>query len=699
MKKCFIGFLLFLTFGLLFAQNSANSANRNTALRCLKLAENCLVGKDWSNALKQAELGLTYDDSISDLVYVKAAAEINLQKTKAYVLNIIEEAFLKDNWVANNKNGARILYADLLSATGSYTKSMSVLDSNPLIYSSDAEFIRIKNLYRIGSEESVNNARLKLNTARRVYPEDSRFPNLFFMFEYMFLNSSELSDGHYEIPEIVKTISSFYISKLPDYSSENNELELYAAFFADGEEQLRLVKALDAKHTGEHALLSLIALKTGVYSDQQAYDSFFEATNSSISLRSLDTLAYYLKEPEVRQKLMEKILNYDGKLYIDDNFDLQEEIEITYETGRPKYIRYDQNNDGVNDLYISCDFGLPLMVHFEANKSEVFYDNFPSVQRVSFLSDNYDFNFLHDEYYFSPFEMVKDSFFEDYGLEFYIPRFSSEITVPSTAEMLVKTASVSLPVSERDAAYVKYNTLEGHLVYANFYEKDVRYAYCDFTDEFPIIRYVDYDNDGYFETTEFFDQVQDDSLYDKDAISRIFGNIFGDEKIYLSKVMIDRNGNTFYEFNESYLENNGKITLWDNDDNGIWDCQYIRHPAKDGEELLEETIFFDTNGLPLITLTIIDEIPVKMIYKDSEVMIYAGQNDNFYWIDENGSSEQEKAVLEYLNKSSVQGSIDIVQTQERRVSVIRVGNNYFCKIIPPSYIDDEDGEAASRESE
>ena len=35
---------------------------------------------------------------------------------------------------------------------------------------------------------------------------------------------------------------------------------------------------------------------------------------------------------------------------------------------------------------------------------------------------------LTDEYYFSPFEMEKDSFFEDYGLEFYIPRFSSEIT-------------------------------------------------------------------------------------------------------------------------------------------------------------------------------------------------------------------------------------------------------------------------------
>ena len=68
MKKFAVIFLL--SFSISFtavAQNSASAANKNTALRCLKLAESCLIADDWQNALNQAELGISYDDSISDL--------------------------------------------------------------------------------------------------------------------------------------------------------------------------------------------------------------------------------------------------------------------------------------------------------------------------------------------------------------------------------------------------------------------------------------------------------------------------------------------------------------------------------------------------------------------------------------------------------------------------------------------------------
>ena len=50
MKKSLVIFLLI--FGFTFtaiAQDSAGTANKNTALRCLKLAESCLVASDWQN--------------------------------------------------------------------------------------------------------------------------------------------------------------------------------------------------------------------------------------------------------------------------------------------------------------------------------------------------------------------------------------------------------------------------------------------------------------------------------------------------------------------------------------------------------------------------------------------------------------------------------------------------------------------------
>ena len=133
MKKSSLAIFLFLgiTFAA-FAQNSAAAANKNTALRCLKLAESCLVAGDWQNALSQAELGLSYDNSISDLYYIKAAASLNLGGTKADALRLISSAFERASWAGYTKNGARIFIADLLSDTGLYEESLSALDSEPL---------------------------------------------------------------------------------------------------------------------------------------------------------------------------------------------------------------------------------------------------------------------------------------------------------------------------------------------------------------------------------------------------------------------------------------------------------------------------------------------------------------------------------------------------------------------------------------
>ena len=127
MKKSIFAVIFSVFLFSLSAQNSYQVANKNTAVRCLKLAENCLMSRDWNNALKQAELGLSYDDSISDLIYIKAAALMNMNSKKADVLGQINKAFELDNWVNNKKNGARILYADLLSDTGKYEDSICEL--------------------------------------------------------------------------------------------------------------------------------------------------------------------------------------------------------------------------------------------------------------------------------------------------------------------------------------------------------------------------------------------------------------------------------------------------------------------------------------------------------------------------------------------------------------------------------------------
>ncbi len=697
MKKFVISILL--SCGILLnlsAQSSAAGANKNTALRCLKLAESCLVGNDWQNALNQAELGLSYDNSISDLYYIKAAASLNLGGTKAEALRLLASAFERSAWAGYTKNGARLFLADLLSDTGLYEESLSALDSEPYIYSADAEFIRIKNYYRMGTEESLANARQRLNSDRRVYPADQRFPKIFFMFESLFMSEAERDGIKYKVPEIVSTIAASYIVKLPDYSDRNQELELMAASFARGEDKLRLIKAIDAKNKSLSELLAIAALRAGIYTDSEAFDMFFSASNGELSLDLLETFIALLKDPEVVEQAAKTLADFTGTLYIDDNMDLQYEFTVQYENGRPLYIKYDGNNDGETELYSSCDFGAPVFVYFNSNRIQFFYDSFPKISKVSYNDTKLVFNFLHDDFVFSPFDFAVDNVFARTGAEFYIPYISREVAIPLPQELIEKASSFELPVTERDNARIVYTLSGGNIVFAEFYEDNNRYAYSDFTKEASIIRFVDYDNDCSFETVETFAEIPyaQEGLNSEEndrIVSSVFNFIDGRSNLYLRKVQIDRNANTFSEFSEEYLEYGGKVTIWDNDDNGLPDCQYIRYPQKEGDSLLEETIYFDSNGLQIIALTIADGVPVKMQLNNSEVMVYAGDAQELYWIENKGSADEESAVLDFVKKEIEQGVIDIFDYEEERISVIKVGSSYYCRKIPFTTVPLEEG--------
>ena len=688
-KLCFICLFIFASAFCMSAQSAASSgsANKNTALRCLKLAENCLVAGDWQNALSQAELGLSYDDTVSDLYYIQAAAKLNLGETRADALRMINTAFEKNSWAGYTKNGARILLADLLSATGRYEESLTVLDSEPFIYSADAEFIRIKDYYRIGSKDSLSKARTRLNSDRRVYPTDSRFPEIFFMFESMFLNEAEHNGVRYQVPSIVQTIADSYIAKLPDYSDKNPEMELLAVNFARQEEKLRLIKAIDAKNKNLNAQLAIAALRAGIYTDTEAFDMFFGAVGEEFSLDLIETFVSLLKEPEVINKAAELLGDFTGTLYIDENMDLQYELTVTYENGRPQYVKYDANNDGETELYSSCDFGAPVFVYFNTGKVQFFYDSFPKVSKITYTDNSLSFNFIHDDMLFTPFEFATDNVFSRAGVDFYIPYISKEIDLPLPKELYTHASSFELPISEREDARVVYTLSGGNPVFADFYEQNEKYAYCDFTKETAIVRFVDFDNDGAFETTEIYADIPEgqEGLRNSEnsrIITSVFNFLDNEADIYLRKIQIDRNANTFNEFSEEYLEYNGKITIWDNDDNGLPDCQYIRYPQKSGDPLTEETLYFDTNGLQILSLLTSDGVPIKMNSNGQEVMIYAGETENLYWIDQKGDEFAESSVIKFALNGIIQGSISLFDYEESRISVIKVGSNLYCRFVP-----------------
>ena len=689
MKKCrffFVCLVLIAGMQLAFSQSKGvTSANRKTAERCLSLSENYMLNSDWQNALNQAELGLSYDETISDLYYVKAAAQSNLSYTKAQVLQTIKESFAKDNWINYTKNSARILYADMLCATGLYDQSLAVLDMEPLLYSADSEFIRIKNYYRMGTTASIAQARARLNSSRKIYPKDLRFPNLFFMFEMAFMNYAERTGTPYEIPELVQTIADSYIAKLPDYSSTDIESEIIALLFCSGEQQKRLLKAVGEKNQN-HPLYAYAALKAGIISEEKAFNLFFESSGDVYNLGLLENFSMLINDEALVQNFSDHLKSLTGTVYIDNDLDLLDELVVVYERGRAKSILYDKNSDGIAELNAQCDFGTPVSLLLDGGKIDLTYDDYPCVGRVNDYTDGNVYHFLSYDFSFNPFEMTVDTLFSRFDVDFYIPLIDNEIETPDKYQLAKNASSLELATKEREGSRVIYTVFEGRPVFAVFMTGSVRYAYATIEPGCPFVRYSDSDGDGIYETAETFDIDNENKytdLIDIQIVKNIFGENVFSEKLFIKKIEVDRNGDTIMEFSEQYLGNNGKISSWDTDSDGNLDYEYIRYPDLEDGPLTEETIFYAKDGSEFVSLQNEDGIPKSLKYEGQLVEIIKGQTENYYWVGEQGSLEEEKTVIAAVKDGITDGTVMLVNINEEiRLSVIKIGSVYFLRIVP-----------------
>ena len=83
----------------------------------------------------------------------------------------------------------------------------------------------------------------------------------------------------------------------------------------------------------------------------------------------------------------------------------------------------------------------------------------------------------------------------------------------------------------------------------------------------------------------------------------------------------------------------------------------------------------------------LDDIPVKLVENQThELIIYVGKFDEVYWIENQGEQELESKILDKLGQEFgteiTQGKTFLLQIEDKRVSVIRVGTKLFFRIIP-----------------
>ena len=711
MKKikliCFFAFFC-ISCNFLFAETMQNvstevsASNTRIAERYLSSAEKYLFAENWESAFSQAELGLHYDNTISDLYYIKALAMTRMGEKRVEVYTVIKQAIEKDKWTNYNRNGARILYGDILSDLGLYDESLTVLDQKPFIYSADAEFIRIKNYYRMGTADSISQARAKLNSVRKVYPADTRFPKLFFMFEVLFMNRAEIENltnipeteansqlsFRYDIPELVKSIAADYINRLPDYDNDDIETEVMALLFADGEDQTRLLKAVGEKNSNS-PLFAYAGLKTGILSEEKAYNLFFESSEDNYTLDLLKAFAALIQNEGLRANLHDRLNSFTGTLFVDEELDLRTELTIQYERGRPIAVSYDADNDDVLDLHADCDFGVPVSLEFHNADMTLEYNSYPAVKEIKMNEQKMLFNFLDKDFSYQPFDMTAEKLFAQFNVNFFVPYVNREVAVPEEYMLAKKASSVIVKTNERRNSEVKYSVYDGMPVYAAFYEGSKRYAYASMEAGYPFVRYVDTDGDDYFETIESYD-FSFSKKYISEESKELVNNVFGDNvfsaDMFLLSVEIDRNGNTINEFKEEYTAYNGKKTFWDNDDDGHWDCAYIRHSNESNSGLLrEEAIFYDKKGNEIVSLISEDGKPSLISYMGNHYPVIPGETKSLYWLEQKGDFECEEIIEKDNWKGYLNGAVKLIEYKDNvRLFVIRIDSSVYCRLVPES---------------
>lgn len=703
MKKSFIavfGAFLYFFCSLNCFAAGAESVNRRTAVRCLKLAESYLSSGDYTNALAQAELGLAYDESVADLWYVNAAAKSGKGDIKADIIPLVMKSLTEGEWVDYNRDGARVLYADLLCDTGMYDQALTILDTKPFIYSSDAEFIRVKAYYRIRTQESINRAREKINSARKIYPDDLRFPHIFFKYEYDINREAEILG--YNEPDaagavLFRKIADSFIAKMPEYDKPDADLEIYSIYFAEGEKQVRMAQAFSS-HGLRHPLYALIALKCGFMTQQEAWDYFCSFADEKVSLSLMEDFLFFVTDEVTVQSVNEHLDAYNGTILVDTDYDCDPNLSVKYMRGRPESFCWDMNNDGVFEWSAKCDFGVPEEITLTRGNITLHYGSYPAVVKAVFHSDrisegNAEFTLMDETFEWTPVEIKPLSAAKElFGIEFFVP-FVKEYQVElDEGKILYNCSSYEISSCERQNARIVFSVLNGYPQSAMYYDGDVLYARALFENGLPSVRYVDNDGDGIFEMLETFGYDPENRRNvrieeQEQLMTNLFGHPVAGSGIYVRLIQLDFNADTIPDFTEEYGLDNGKISSWDYDGDRNWDVRFKRYPREDEDSpLIEDSQFYSNPEHILVTVTTWNGSPVKVLYGENEMSVTQGETKAFYWVGQAGTPDDEAFVLLSLGDKVEQGLSRLIDTSRRRIQVVQIGGNIYGSVIPDEEI-------------
>jgi hypothetical protein len=685
---------LFLTIAVVFAQAPSQSAtytqliNRRTAERHLQLVREYTAAKTWEAAVTSAETGLTYDPGISDLWYFRALARQKLGAIPAEILPYLQTAFELESWLDYSRDGARLLYADILSDTGESPLALELLDTPLILYSSEAEYIRVKSYYRIGTEAGRGHAREKIAAAHKIYPEDERFLLLLFQ--------NELSSEFDTTPEI-RAFAQDFVAELFAAQSDNPELLILSAAYAEAEQRTRILRAFNARGL-THPLYALFALESGLIDEHAALDYFATLAAETVSREFLEVFASRLTTEDSIAGFRSFLADYAGTLTSDTTGDGIADLTVKYEFGRPSRIMYDKNQDGILDWTVECVFGDPQEALVTASQFHITYGKFPFAAKIETGQPAILYEYPPNSLQWTPVEIVlsNDLLLTSGAYEFFIPQPVTDSVMPSASKIFVSATHVTAQIPEtEDGEHKKilFTILDGQTLFSEYYINEALVARLEFENGMPKRRFIDRTGDGRFNTIEEyqFDPVGASRFQTPEEEKALYWSLFGTvtvtKGLYLSKISFDEKSDTFAEFTEEYTGDGGKINRWDTDADGDWDIAYIRYPSWDlrpftdsPDDIIEDSTFKYGPDRAQITVRARNGVPVQLMRGDKTSPVEKAEEFEFYWIGERHDPTSASRIREALSQMP-ENSTSIVEGTTARIFLVKYRSYQFGEII------------------
>ena len=356
-----------------------DTSNYYTALRCLRLSMDYMQDSQWDNVISQTQLGISYSEEISDLWYLLARGMYQKGEPIYKVLDVLSVGIEKNRWLDYNRDSAYILYCQLLSQTGKSAEALEILENSTVPRSADREYIKAVALYRINTQESIEQARQIILDGADSYPGDTRFPLLFFYYELR-------PDLTYDAE--VQRIANIFIDRYATDVTAGGDVHIYAAAFAQDELRRKMLLAFSAAGY-RHPLYAPLALRTGIITEEEAYRYFVSFASTSVKEEQLVLFASLLTEIEVKSALAAFLKAYDGLIEKDTTGDRITDVSVQYSRGRPTTVIYDGDQDGNVEWSADCDFGVPTDISIPKEKTFVSYNKYPYIRKTQIDSSTF----------------------------------------------------------------------------------------------------------------------------------------------------------------------------------------------------------------------------------------------------------------------------------------------------------------------